>query len=315
MLDGGRNKMKIAVPDLITNSYFPAIAAVELGFCQAEGVAMELAHIFPVSKAMVAMRDGEIDFVAGAAHATLTAFPAWQGAKLLAALAQGMYWLLVLRSDLHARRGDVTAVKGRRIGAAPGVDVGLRRLLLAAGIDLERDGVQIGPVPGTAEPGVSFGVTAARALEAGSIDGFWANAMGAETAVRRGVGTIILDVRRGDGPPAARYYTFPALVSTDKMIEQAPEAVAAAVRAIVKTQRALIAQPERAAEVGQRLFPVAEASMIAELIRRDVPFYDPMISEDVVSHLNQFAQDIGLLQGTVAYEQVVATRFCHLWAT
>jgi hypothetical protein len=40
-----------------------------------------------------------------------------------------------------------------------------------------------------------------------------------------------------------------------------------------------------------------------------------MISEDVVSHLNQFAQDIGLLQGTVAYEQVVATRFCHLWAT
>jgi ABC-type nitrate/sulfonate/bicarbonate transport system substrate-binding protein len=305
--------MKIAVPDLITNSYFPAIAAVELGFCQAEGLQVELEHIFPVARAMAAMRDGQLDFVAGAAHATLTAFPAWQGAKLLTALAQGMYWLLVLRSDIGARRGDVNAVKGRRIGAAPGVDVGLRRLLAATGIDLDRDGVHIGPVPGTMQPGVSFGVTAARALEAGTIDGFWANAMGAETAVRRGVGTIILDVRRGDGPPAARYYTFPALVAADRTIEGAPEAVAAAVRAIVKTQHALRERPERASEVGKRLFPQAEADMIADLIRRDLPFYEPHISAEVVSHLNQFAQDIGLLQGPVAYEQVVATRFGHLW--
>ena len=45
-------------------------------------------------------------------------FLAWQGAKLLTALAQGMYWLLVLRSDLAATRGDVNAVKGLRLGAA-----------------------------------------------------------------------------------------------------------------------------------------------------------------------------------------------------
>ena len=44
---------------------------------------------------------------------------------------------------------------------------------------------------------VSFGVFAARALESGEIDGFWANAMGAETAVSRGVGRVLIDVRRG----------------------------------------------------------------------------------------------------------------------
>jgi ABC-type nitrate/sulfonate/bicarbonate transport system substrate-binding protein len=305
--------MNIAVPDLITNSYFPAIAAVELGFCQAEGLDLQIAHIFPVSAAMDAMRDGQIDFVAGAAHATLTAFPAWHGARLLTALAQGMYWLLVLRADLAASRGDVNAVKGLRLGAAPGVDVGLRQLLVEAGIDLERDGVHIAPVPGATQPGVSFGVTAARALEAGQIDGFWANAMGAETAVRRGVGRIILDVRRGDGPPAARHYTFPALVTTDRTIAQAPDAVTAAVRAVVQTQQALKAHPERATEVGQRLFPAAEAAMIADLIRRDLPFYDPMITAEGVRHLNQFAQNIGLLEAPVPYEQVVATRFSHLW--
>lgn len=307
--------MKLAVPDLITNSYFPAIAAVDLGCCQAEGLDLTLEHIFPVPKAMAALRDGQLDFVAGAAHATLTAFPAWQGAKLLVALAQGMYWLLVLRSDLAVRRGDIHAIKGLRIGAAPGVDLGLRRLLAAAGIDPDRDGVQIGPVPGTGQPGVSFGVTAAQALADGHMDGFWANAMGAETAVRRGVGRIVLDVRRGDGPPAARDYTFAVLVTTDRMIAHAPEAVAAAVRAIVHTQHTLKAHPERAREVGERLFPPAEAAMIAEVIRRDLPFYDPIISAESVSRLNQFAQDLALLPSPVPYEQVVATRFRHLWST
>ena len=62
-------------------------------------------------------------------------------------------------------------MKGLRIGAAPGPDVALRRLLVEAGIDLERDRVNIAPVPGATGPGVSFGVHAARSLEEGAIDG------------------------------------------------------------------------------------------------------------------------------------------------
>lgn len=305
--------MKVAVPDLVTNSYFPAIAAVALGFCQQEGLEATLEHVFPVPQTMAAMRDGHLDFVAGGAHATLNAFPNWKGGKLLIALSQGMYWLLVLRSDLGVERGDVNAIKGLRIGAAPGVDVGLRRLLVEAGIDPERDGVQIAPVPGANQPGVSFGVTAAKALEDGQIDGFWANAMGAETAVRRGIGTIALDVRRGDGPEAAQSYTFAALVTTDRLIERNPAAVAAVVRAIRNTQRALRAHPELATEVGNRLFPPAEAGMIADIIRRDLPFYDPIISAGAVSRMNQFAQDIGLLSAPVPYEQVVYTEVQPLW--
>jgi NitT/TauT family transport system substrate-binding protein len=305
--------MRIAVPDLISNSYFPAVAAVELGFFEAEGLDVELDLVFPVPQAMVELRGGALDFVAGSAHATLMAFPEWKGARLLAALAQRMYWLLVLRSDLGAKRGEITRVKGLRIGAAPGVDLGLRRLLAEAGIDPEQDRVQIGPVPGVSEAGVSFGVMAAKALEEGKLDGFWANAMGAEVAVRRGVGTVILDVRRGDGPPPARHYTFPALVTTETKIERDSESVAAAVRAIVKTQQALRQDVSQATAVGRRLFPPAEADIIAELIKRDLPYYDPTVSEDVVSNLNRFAQDVGLLSGSVPYDRVVATRFRHLW--
>ena len=305
--------MRIAIPDMISNSYFPAIAAVELGFFKSEGYDAQLENLYPVPKTMEALRDGKIDLVAGSAHATLTAFPNWEGAKLIAALAQRMYWLLILRSDLDAQRGEVSAVKGLRIGAAPGVDLGLRRLLVEAGIDIERDKVQIGPIPGATGAGIPFGVSAAKALEEGKIDGFWANAMGSELAVRREIGTVVLDVRRGDGPPAARNYTFPALIATEEKIEQDPEAISAAVRALVKAQRALREDPTRATEVGRRLFPPDEAELIALLIERDLPYYDPTISEKVVTDMNRFAQDIGLLAGPVAYDSVVATRFSHLW--
>jgi NitT/TauT family transport system substrate-binding protein len=99
--------MKLAVPDLISNSYFPAVAAVELGFFKAEGLDVALELIFPVDKAYQAMRDGIVDFVAGSAHSALAAFPEWEGAKLLCAQAQGMYWFLVMRADIGATRGDV----------------------------------------------------------------------------------------------------------------------------------------------------------------------------------------------------------------
>ena len=306
--------MKLAVPDLISNSYFPAVAAVELGFFKEEGLDVSLELVFPVDRAYREMRDGQIDFVGGSAHSTLAAFPEWQGAKLLCAQAQGMYWFLVMRADLGARRGDLGIVRGRSIGAAPWVEMGLRRLLTEAGIDLQRDSVRIAPVPGASGPGViNFGLTAAKALEDGLIDGFWANGMGTEVAVRRGAGTVVLDVRRGDGPKPCFDYTMSTLATTDRLTRQSPDVVAAAVRALVKTQAALKADVNRAAEVGRRLFPAQEAALIAELIRRDLPYYDPSISPNFVAGMNRFARDIGILQGEIPYEKVVATQFAGLW--
>ena len=308
--------MKLAVPDLISNSYFPAAAAVELGFFKKEGLDVSLELVFPVDRAYREMRDGNIDFVGGSGHSALAAFPEWEGAKLLCAQAQGMYWFLVMRADLGAKRGDVGVVKGRSIGAAPWVEMGLRRLLIEAEIDLERDQVKIAPVPGASgsEAGiVNFGLTAAKALEDGLIDGFWANGIGTEVAVRRGIGTVVLDVRRGDGPKPCFNYTMSALATTDRLIGQSPEIAAAAVRALVKTQAALKADVSRATEVGRKLFPPQEAELTTELIRRDLPYYDPTISQEFVTGMNQFARDIGILRGQVPYEKVVATQFAELW--
>jgi ABC-type nitrate/sulfonate/bicarbonate transport system substrate-binding protein len=305
--------MKLAVPDMISNSYFPAEAAAELGFFREHGLDVALELIFPVDKAYQALRDGAVDFVAGSAHSALAAFPNFEGVKLICAQAQGMYWFLVMHSDLGAKRGALDAVKGRNIGAAPWVDMGLRRLLIAAGMDLARDQIRIAPVPGAQGAGVNFGLTAARALEERKIDGFWANGMAAEIAVKGGVGTVVLDVRRGDGPPEAFNYTLASVAATDRLIAQQPDVAAAAVRAIVKTQSALRQDVSRAAEVGRKLFPGPEAGLIATLIERDLPYYDARLTQDFVAGMSRFAHDLGLIGRPLRYEQVVATQFVPLW--
>jgi NitT/TauT family transport system substrate-binding protein len=305
--------MKLAVPDKISPSYFVAEAAIELGFFKAEGLDVSLELVYPVDKAYAALRDGAIDFVGGAAHAVPSAFPDFKGAKLIAAQSQGMYWFLVMRADLGAKRGELEVVKGRTIGAAPWVNMGLRGLLLAAGIDLERDKVNIAPVPGLLDKVPNFGVMAARAMQAGQLDGFWANGMGAEVAVRGGYGTVVTDVRRGDGPKSCFNYTAPTIATTDALIARSPETVAAAVRAIVKTQAALKADVTRAGEVGRQLFPPQEAGLIVDLVRRDLPFYDATLSRDFIAGMTNFLRGQRVLDGEVAYEQAVATQFSPLW--
>jgi len=291
--------MKLAIPDLISPSYFPAIAAVELGFLDAK---LEL--LYPVTKTYEDLRDGKLDFVGGASHAALYAFKDWQGGKLLCALAQNMYWFLIVRSSLKAKKGDLQIVKGLKIGAAPGPVDGLKQMLKATGIDPERD-LQIGPVPGfTVGQTASFGLLAAKALQEGRIDGFWANGMGAEVAVKSGIGTLVLDARR-DGTPEMKGYTFPALVTPERLIRKKPEAARAAIKAVQSAQKALKEDPNRATAIGKKLFPPAEAGMIAELIRRDLPFYDSSISEKTVSSMNRFAESMGLLSKPVKYEDVV----------
>ena len=87
--------LRIAVPDLVSNSYFPIIAAVELGFFKSEGFDASVDLLFPVPKTFEALRDGQLDFVVGSAHATLLAFPGLERRE--AALRDRQTYLLVSR--------------------------------------------------------------------------------------------------------------------------------------------------------------------------------------------------------------------------
>ena len=302
------SSVRIGIPDLISPSYFPVIAAAELGCFTERGIDAVVDLVFPVVDTYAQLRDGELDFVAGAAHAALYVFDGWRGCKLLGAVSKHMYWFLVVRSDIKGERGDLNAVRGLRIGAAPGPADGLRALLWSAGVDPEID-VKIGPVPSAHDGSVSFGVSAAEALRTREIDAFWANGMGAEVAVLDGSGRILLDVRRDPGFASARRYTFPVLATTSRLLQRDSNLTQSVALAVADSQKILAEDPSAATAAAGKVFPQREASLIARLIERDSPFYEPTIAPSDFEAVNAFARDLGVLGGPACpYDDVVVSQ-------
>jgi hypothetical protein len=106
----------------------------------------------------------------------------------------------------------------------------MKKLLEEAGIDFQRDNVRIVARPRhTSQNWAWDGVDA---IEQGVADGYWGNGLRADLGVKRGIAKILLDVRRGDGPPTARHWTFPALITTERLVKEQPAIAAGAVRAV-----------------------------------------------------------------------------------
>jgi len=304
---------RLTVADFDSPSYFVAIAAVELGFFEQEGVDIELERTYGSHNGPDRLRDGSLHFFGGPAYAATQAFPTWRGAKLLCALAQHSYWFLAVRADLDVKRGDLGALKGLRISSSMAAPVlGLRHLLAESGIDLERDNVRIVPAPPASE-GRWMGHAGVEAIKQGLADAYWGNGMRVALGEQLGVAKLHLDLRRGDGPSGARWYNFAALTTTERLIDEQPEIAAGAIRAIVKAQKALKHDPSLAAAIGEHLFPPEEAPLIGSLIERDAPFYDATISFEAIDGLNRFAKAAGLISETVPYDRLVATQFRQLW--
>ena len=55
------------------------------------------------------------------------------------------------------------------------------------------------------------------------------------------------------------------------------------------------------------------AALIAQVVERDLPFYDPSITPDFVTGMNAFCRDMGLMTGDPVFEDVVATEFSNFW--
>lgn len=304
---------RLSVADLDSPSYFVATAAVELGCFKQEGIEVELLREFGAQTGPERLRDGTLHFFGGPAYAATRAFPAWKGAKLLCALAQYSYWFLAVRADLEIKRGDLAGLKGLRISSSMQAPVlGLKHLLTEAGFNLERGDIHIVPAPPTVE-GRWMGHAGVEAIRQGLADGYWGNGMRVAIGEKLGVAKGHLDLRRGDGPLGARFYNFAALTASQKLVDEQPQVAAGAVRAIVKAQRALQADPSLATGIAERLFPAEEVPLIAALIARDAPFYDATISPAAVEGLNKFATAVGLTSETVPYDRLVATQFRDLW--
>lgn len=82
----------------------------------------------------------------------------------------------------------------------------------------------------------------------------------------------------------------------------------------MKTLNALRSAATLATKVGTALFPAYEASLIADIVMRDLPFYRPGISYSSVTAMLAFAGDLGMLKSDkLSYQNVVASQFASLW--
>jgi NitT/TauT family transport system substrate-binding protein len=303
---------RIWVADLDSPSYFVATAAVELGYFKREGIDIEF--VYNTREGPALMREGKLDFMGGPSFVALRAFPEWKGVKVLCALAQYCYWFLAVRRDLDVKRGDLQALKGLRISAAV-TDPGklLRHMLDEAGLDLERDKIQIVPPPPTYGDKGYMARNGIDAITQGQADAYWGNGLRVALGEKLGIAKLHLDLRRGDGPPGARYYNFAALTTREDLVREHPEVAAGAIRAVRSAQKALKADPSLATGIGEKLFPADEAPLIADLIARDAPFYDAVITREAIDGVMKFAKSFGLIKDVLPYETVVATEFSGLW--
>src|SRR2546427_12022089 len=105
--------MRLTVADAISPSYFVAIAAVQLGFFQQEGVDMEF--VFSPPNPSQALKDGAIDFFGGSPYTGLRTFPRWRGGVLLCALSPYNYRVPAPRAVLTPAPGHAPRGKGLRL--------------------------------------------------------------------------------------------------------------------------------------------------------------------------------------------------------
>jgi len=305
---------RMMVADIDSPSYFVATAAVKLGFFRLEGVEVEFVAEYGAKHGPERLRDGSIHFLGGPAFAATRAFPGWKGAKLLCALAQYSYWFMGVRRNLDIRRGDIKALKGLRIASSFAFPrMALRHMLVAAGINMDNDEVSlVESLPVDSEMHSRDGI---KALQTNYADGFWGNGMRLALAEKAGIAKVHIDTRRGDGPDGARHYNFAALTVTDALVEREPEVAAAAVRAIVATQKALAANPSLSKKVCDELFPGEEAEIMPTLVRDDVPFYDATITPEAIAGLNKFAIANKLIDRPLTYDTIVASTSSTFWRT
>ncbi len=301
------------VADIDSPSYFVATAAVDLGFFEKEGIDVEF--VVNTRDGPERLHDDRLDFIAGPAYCAARACPDFEGVQLLCALSQYSYWFLAVRSDLDVVAGDLAALKGLRISASPGAPtLGLRHMLASSGLDLDRDGISLVTPPPPVGAKGWMGRAGIDTLTLGTADAFWGNGLRVAMGEQLGLAKIHLDLRRGGGPPGARYYNFPAFMTMARVLERHPGLAAAAVRAIVKTQRVLQADPTVATTVASRHFPSDEAPLIAKLIARDAPFYEPQITIEAVNGMMDFALAQGLIGRRVAFEQIVSSQAAAAWS-
>ena len=187
-----------------------------------------------------------------------------------------MPWILIARSDLKVpNKGkypdvirDLKGLNWGVYGRASDGEVFMRTMALDAKLDVDKDMAWIG---------VGGPPSGLPALKAGKIDVYLTLSPAPDVATALGYGQILLDLRKGEGPGNFKGIHYNGLVSTRKMAEARPKAVAALIKASADAY-CWIHNPKNFNELLTILktrLPVGELSQqkFEEVVRENIPTF------------------------------------------
>jgi ABC-type nitrate/sulfonate/bicarbonate transport system substrate-binding protein len=215
--------------------------------------------------------------------------------------------MLLARSDVDLAYGDLQSLRGKTLGVtAPGTgpDVFLRYFVKSAGLDADRD-VSITAV-GTNEAMLA-------SLQTRQVEVVIANEPAATRAVEEGLAKPVLDVAK-DGPGLSRRVPAVALVATPDWIEAHRDTARRVIRAQVRANNELRANPRQGVEVARKYFANVDAELAEGIVNRLAPYWVSVITEDEIAAAAELNRDLGTLTQDVSYESVtVPSELRELW--
>lgn len=288
----------------------PVLVARSEGLFAWQGVRAQIVTFPGIPAVRQALLNGSVDAAVLTVGATLQAFD--QGIRLrnLVLLLGRPNATIVTQKELRIPKGDLTALRGKRIGVdAPGgrVDVLLRLILLQKGIDPDHEVTIIptGDLPGHLA-----------AMQARRVDAqvTWEPGTSQLTLPSQiGLADVFLDMRAVDIPFPLSRMVEASVVVLDDWVRDNRDAAWRISRAVSCADRAIRVNPDLVARAYRQIFPGLAPEVYENIARFQPPVYWPRIKKENVQVLNELYRELGLLKGTVRYEDIVPDGFLLSW--
>lgn len=290
-------------------AFFPAWFAKDAGFFEREGLNVELLFFNSGSEMTAAMLSKSANFSTTSSDRPMLLKEKGQATFNLVSLTTRSPFSVLVPVASTLPYGNIGALKGKKIGITQrgsSSDTAIRAILRPSGVDPDKDVTLL--ALGTAEAGVA-------ALASGQIDALIVSEPGTSVAVNQEKsGKMFLDLRKGEGPPAASRATFFTLQATEEYLKANPEVVRKAIRAICKGTKAAKADPQAALKVAQKYFPKLDTAILAAALQSESVTFGTEITDEMIKAVSDAAVSVKVIQkGYSTDDVVVAKDFRALW--
>jgi NitT/TauT family transport system substrate-binding protein len=302
-------KVRIGAINLMVFS--PVFLARELGYFRDEGLDVEIVETKSGHATMAALLKGEVAAAATGFTQPFTLAEQGQSVQSLVGMEMASIYVFVaspklaITLDNPAELGS--ALKGRKLGVA---DIGSSGHVVAEGV-LRESGFD---PKDRSVIAVGTGASAIKALNNGAADVLITYEPDLSAILAAGVGKIVLDLRNTRTEKIFSHLPTSTVQATSAWIESHPEEAAKLVRAIVRANKTIRDEPQKALPVLAKLYPTIKAEHLRAIYEAERFNFRSRIPDEQCEFAQWVYMRTGQIKRSVPCQQVVAKQFTQLWA-